>query len=81
MEKISVKDLHTSLKNRLSKREVKNFSPYTDQEGIVKVGGCEQALVSYDNQHPVLLPGDHWISRLIIQHIHQCGQVLDNPSR
>ena len=71
-----VKDLQTGLKNRLSKGEFKNLSPYTDQEGNVRVGGrVEKALVSYDNKHPVLLPGDHWTSRLIIQHIHQCGHA------
>ena len=75
-EKMWVKDLQTGLKNRLSKGEFKNLSPYTDQEGIVRVGGrVEKALVSYDNKHPVLLPGDHWISRLIIQHVHQCGHA------
>ena len=75
-EKMWVKDLQTGLKNRLSKGDFKNLSPYTDQEDIVRVGGhVEKALVSYDNKHPVLLPGDHWISRLIIQHIHQCGHA------
>ena len=69
-----VKELQIGLKNSLSKGEFKNLSPYTDREGIVRVGGrVEKALVSYDSKHPVLLPGDHWISRLIIQHIHQCG--------
>lgn len=73
-ETMWVKELQIGLKNRLSKGEFKNLSPYTDREGIVRVGGrVEKALVSYDSKHPVLLPGDHWISRLIIQHIHQCG--------
>ena len=40
----------------------------------MRVGGrVDKALVSYDTRHPMLLPGDHWISRLIIQHAHQFG--------
>ncbi|KAK2554836.1 hypothetical protein P5673_023478 [Acropora cervicornis] len=55
------KDLQTGLKNRLSKGEFKNLSPYTGREGILE-------LMVGSRKHPVLQPGDHWVSWLIIQH-------------
>ncbi|XP_068748959.1 uncharacterized protein [Montipora capricornis] len=61
-------------RDRLSKGEFRNLSPYVDQEGVWRVGGrADKALVSYETRHPVLLPGDHQISRLIVQHAHQFG--------
>ena len=69
-----IKESHKTLNNRLIKGEFKNLSPFVDPEGVVRVGGrADKALVSYETRHPVLLSGDHWISRLIIQHAHQLG--------
>ena len=63
-----------TLRGRLSKGEFRNLSPYIDQEGVWRVGGrADKAWVSYETRHPVLLPGDHRISRLIVQHAHQFG--------
>ena len=71
-----VKQMQTNLKDRFRKGKFRNLSPYIDAACVVRVGGrVEKALVSYDNKHPVLLPGDHWISRLIVRHIHQCGHA------
>ena len=50
------------------------LSPYVDDEGIIRVGGhVDKAIVSHETKHPVLLPHDHKISRLITQEAHQCG--------
>ena len=50
------------------------LSPFVDDEGIIRVGGrVDKAMVSYEMKHPVLLPHDHVISRLIIQEAHRCG--------
>ena len=69
-----LKESQKTLKDRLSKGEFRNLSPYVDQEGVWRVGGrADKALVSYETRHPVLLPGDHQISRLIVQHAHQFG--------
>ena len=69
-----IKESQKSLEEGLGKGAFKNLSPYTDPEGIVRVGGrVDKALVSYDTRRPMLLPRDHWISRLIIQHAHQFG--------
>lgn len=69
-----IKESQKSLEEGFGKEAFRNLSSYTDPEGIVRVGGrVDKALVSYDTRHPMLLPGDHWISRLIIQHAHQFG--------
>jgi len=69
-----LKESQKTLKDRLSKGEFRNLSPYVDHEGVVRVGGRgDKALVWYETRHPSLLPRDHWISRLIVQHSHQFG--------
>ena len=71
-----IKESQKSLKDRLMKGELKNLSPYTDSDGIVRVGGrADKALVSYQTKHPTLLPREHWISLLIMRHVHQCGHT------
>ena len=71
-----IKESQKSLKDRLMKGEFKNLSPYTDSDGIVRVGGrANNALVSYETKHPALLPKEHWISLLITRHVHQCGHT------
>ena len=65
-----------SLKDRLMKGELRNLSPYTDSDSIVRVGGhANNAIVSYETKHPALLPRKHWISLLITHHVHQCGHT------
>ncbi|XP_068684466.1 uncharacterized protein [Montipora foliosa] len=61
-----------SLQNRLVNNEFKMLSPFVDDEGIIRVGGrVDKAIVSYEIKHPVLLPHDHIVSRLIIQEAHR----------
>ena len=69
-----LKESQKTLKDRLNKGEFRNLSPYVDQEGVLRVGGrADKALVSYETRHPALLPRDHRISCLIVQHAHQFG--------
>ena len=69
-----LKESQKTLKDRLNKGEFRNLSPYVDQEGVLRAGGrADKALVSYETRHPALLPRDHGISRLIVQHAHQFG--------
>ena len=72
--KYLIKDAQKSLYSRLKKDDFKMLSPFIDDEGIIQVGGrMDKAIVSYETKHPVLLPHDHKISRLITQEAHQCG--------
>ena len=71
-----IKESQKSFSDRLRKGEFRKFSPYTDSDGIVRVGGrVDKALVSYETRHPALLPREHWISLLITRHVHQCGHI------
>ena len=58
----------------MAKGEFKTLSPFTDEKGIIRVGGrLDKAIVSYETKHPALLPSTHGISLLITQHKHQFG--------
>lgn len=71
-ERLWIKEAQTPLHSLMTKGEFKNLSPFTDEQGVVRVGGrVDQAIMSYDTRHPVLLPSDHWISTLITRHAHQ----------
>ena len=69
-----IKDAQKSLHDRMAKGEFKTLSPFTDEKGIIRVGGrLDKAIVSYETKHPALLPSTHWISLLITRHKHQFG--------
>ena len=54
--------------------EFKQFSPFVDKEEIIRVGGrLSKAMVTYDCQHPAMLPYEHWVSLLITRHVHRYG--------
>lgn len=74
VEKYWVKQSQKSLQDRLKKGELQQLSLFTDNNGIIRVGGqVDKALVSYETKHPAMLPQDRWISLLITQHFHQIG--------
>lgn len=51
-----------------------NLGPYRDPEGVYRVGGrVDRALFFYETRHQSLLPREHWVSRPIVRHVHQCG--------
>ena len=75
-EKYWVKESQKTLQDRLKKGELQQLSPFTDENGIIRVGGrVDEALVSYETKHPAMLPRDHWISLLITRHFHQIGHA------
>ena len=75
-EKYWVKQSQKSLQDRLKKGEIQQLSLFTDNNGIIRVGGqVDKALVSYETKHPAMLPQDRWISLLITQHFHQIGHA------
>ena len=58
-----------------SMENFKMLSPFKDENGVIRVGGrVDKALMSYETQHPILLPNKHWISYLITRHMHQFSQ-------
>ncbi|XP_028399264.1 uncharacterized protein LOC114522722 [Dendronephthya gigantea] len=69
-----VKQSQKSLHDRLKKGELKGLTPFTDDNGVIRVGGrVSEAVISYDAKHPVLLPREHWISLLITRNFHRNG--------
>ncbi|XP_041463438.1 uncharacterized protein LOC121414350 [Lytechinus variegatus] len=73
-ENMLIRGAQTTLKARLDKGEFKTLSPYTDEKGIIRVGGrTDRSLLSFDMRHPVLLPREDKISWLITSEMHQEG--------
>ena len=56
-EKYWVKQSQKTLQDILKKGELQQLSPFTDENGIIRVGGLvDEALVSYETKHPAMLP-------------------------
>lgn len=58
-----------------------SLAPYVDDQGIIRVGGrLGQAALDNNSKHPILLPANHVVTRLIISHFHKthlhCGPQL-----
>ena len=69
-----IKHAQKELHGKITSGELKQFSPFVDTEGIIRVGGrLNKAIVTYDCKHPAMLPYKHWISLLITRHAHQHG--------
>ena len=61
------------LHERLKKGEFKSLSPFV-KDGMILVGGRgHHGKLSYDRQHPALLPRSHHVSYLITKDIHERG--------
>ncbi len=73
-ERYLIKDAQRNLNDRIKKGELKTLSPFTDEKGVIRVGGrVDKATVSYETKHPALLPYDSWISLLITRQSHRSG--------
>lgn len=51
---------------------IAKFVPFIDDDGIVRMRGrLEHSSMSYDEKHPILLPGSATLSRRLIEDAHQ----------
>ncbi|KAL4127543.1 hypothetical protein QTP88_011710 [Uroleucon formosanum] len=58
-------------KNLLSKSKVLCLAPFIDQEGVLRVGGrLRHSSFTNDKKHPILLPKQHHITKLIAKYLH-----------
>lgn len=58
---------HLSSKVPLSK-----LNPFLDEDGLLRVGGrLKLADLNYPEKNPVILPGKHHVSALLIRHYHE----------
>ena len=71
-EELWIKTAQKELHERFKNKEFNMPSPFTDDKGIIRVGGrVDKAIVTYASKHPVLLPKNHHISYLITKDVHQ----------
>ncbi|UYV72999.1 hypothetical protein LAZ67_10001432 [Cordylochernes scorpioides] len=48
------------------------LNPFLDKGGLLRVGGrLNNALLSFDQKHPIILPKAHYITQLVIRHYHE----------
>ncbi|XP_070132588.1 uncharacterized protein [Drosophila bipectinata] len=90
IQKIDFKDDIKHLKRQretLKGSSINSLSPFLDQNGILRVGGrLEAANISFDSKHPILLPYNDPVVKMILVQIHKdnmhCGpQALLTASR
>ena len=68
------KHAQSSLVRRLKEEEFKTLSPFVDDRKIIRVGRrVDPSLVSYENERPVLLPYDHYLSKIVVRDAHEVG--------
>ena len=54
-----------------SKSSLHMLDPFIDEDGILRVGGrLRRAQIGFSQKHPVILPKNHHVSRLITRHYH-----------
>ena len=78
MQKESFKEEIGKLKNLNTKEEAKGASPFfrldpfLDRNNIVIIGRrIKQASISQGTKHPVVLPGQGHISKILARHYHE----------
>ncbi|XP_011686440.1 PREDICTED: uncharacterized protein LOC105449136 [Wasmannia auropunctata] len=48
-----------------------SLSPFLDETGLIRIGGrLRQSDLSFNTRHPILLPRDHRLTYLVIEHEH-----------
>lgn len=51
--------------------KILSLNPFLDQNGLLRVGGrLKNSDIAYEAKHPILLPKDHTITKLIIRYEH-----------
>ena len=59
-------------KQALKTSAIYRLDPFTDQDGILCVGGrLRHVDLEYGEKHPVLLPKNHHIADLVVRHYHK----------
>lgn len=66
-------DLIRAVKHTLTiQKPFRKLSPFLDHQGILRVGGrLKNSLLAFETKHPILLPKNHRLTDLIIEHAHR----------
>ena len=78
MKKRSDKAANTEDMNRISElKALKNLCPCVDNEEMFRIDGrLENVTLAVDAKHPLILPGKHALTRLVVLHEHvQAGHA------
>lgn len=55
----------------LKQSKLKQLAPFFDDEGLLRCGGrMENSLLTYNEKHPIILPGKHEIVRMLVDQLH-----------
>ena len=77
-EMLLLKEAQVSLHEQYNSGKLKNLTPFVDEDGLLRVGGrLDKAdFLTYDSKHPVLVPAQHPVARMLILDFHNqshCG--------
>ncbi|XP_014677768.1 PREDICTED: uncharacterized protein LOC106817603 [Priapulus caudatus] len=65
----TIKSVQRQLENW---RQLKDLAPFSDDQGIIRVGGrLRHAPLTYDQKHPILLPASSHVSKLVMGDGHE----------
>lgn len=72
-------------KNLKKSSKLLSAAPFLDSNGVLRVGGrLINANISYDEKHPIILSGKHFVTKMIIDMHHlnkgRCGVQLTTRS-
>ena len=66
-----IRDLKSASKCVPKKSQLHSLSPFLDDNGLLRVGGrINQASVEYEKKHPLIMPSESHLTRLIILDAH-----------
>ena len=51
---------------------IRNLNPFLDKDGLLRVGGrLRHSSLNFDQKYPILLPSQHRLTNLIVEHFHR----------
>ncbi|XP_071052597.1 uncharacterized protein [Onthophagus taurus] len=66
-------ELYQQIKNnKLPAKQYRKLAPFISREKLLRVGGrLRNSELGFDTKHPILLPGKHRLSELIVEELHR----------
>lgn len=70
-QEVFTDDLTRLKKGDRCSKTIRHLDPFIDETGLLRVGGrMDHAEIPYTHKHPILLPGRHRLTDLLIDHHH-----------
>jgi len=64
-------EIHSLQQKKCCSTRIQRLAPFIDKDGLIRVGGrLKNASLDYDVKHPVLLPKNHHVVTLLVDHYH-----------